>query len=548
MNKKGNARMKHDIEQERYVERFVLNEFIDVVLTQFGKTEILVEGEPFEICKHVLVSMPAGQFEGINSIDQLAATKAAKESERLYRSNMGDPEFCKAAYWAHCSNLQAWVEHDYDTHILHSNLSFSLLKELVKRDDQKAKRVLEAEIVDRIKENYYDTTFAIIVTFRPYFEYRNHVYDKLEDMVWNAIIAHASDEVLQRLVEEHSNIFPVQVLDALNTRPVFGTLLRVKKFLGDSNYSPEVYEAARSSEQVILGAFKYPSCYPGDLVEILFANSNVDHDMRIKIAKTCILTRKLARSIIDTEDAELLLALASNTNLPWMPNIVKILLDNAMVRRRNRDAVDVEIAIRTLKVRDNIVRKCLYTIFNNNDYRCNTKGKPRYYHVIAVNYPDVPLRKRLARTTIPEEIARQLVRDPSLSVRLALAGNAQWFGNGILMPLLRRSRLERGKNEHQRLLKVLAGREGLPLITCMNVYREGNDGVLLELARNATIPKQVLHLLYRSSSKVVKRSVISTLAFVNGSNAPPVETTNTVAREQKKPRQETLQSFVEGES
>jgi len=31
-------------------------------------------------------------------------------------------------FWGHCSNLQTWVEHNYDTNILDDNLAFPLLK------------------------------------------------------------------------------------------------------------------------------------------------------------------------------------------------------------------------------------------------------------------------------------------------------------------------------------------------------------------------------------------------------------------------------------
>ena len=40
-------------------------------------------------------------------------------------------------FWAHCSNIQAWAENNYDTQMLHSNLSFPLLKKLNQTKSQK---------------------------------------------------------------------------------------------------------------------------------------------------------------------------------------------------------------------------------------------------------------------------------------------------------------------------------------------------------------------------------------------------------------------------
>ncbi|MFX1481475.1 MAG: leucine-rich repeat domain-containing protein [Promethearchaeota archaeon] len=57
-------------------------------------------------------------------------------------------------FWAHCSNLQTWYEYDYNTRLLHSNLAFPLLKELVRLGDSKASNVFTEQIAIRLEENY----------------------------------------------------------------------------------------------------------------------------------------------------------------------------------------------------------------------------------------------------------------------------------------------------------------------------------------------------------------------------------------------------------
>lgn len=52
-------------------------------------------------------------------------------------------------FWAHCSNMEVWAEHDYDSRLLHSNLSFPLLKKLTELGDPIAKKRFKEEIGTR---------------------------------------------------------------------------------------------------------------------------------------------------------------------------------------------------------------------------------------------------------------------------------------------------------------------------------------------------------------------------------------------------------------
>ena len=54
-------------------------------------------------------------------------------------------------FWGHCSNLQMWHEHNYDTRLLHSNLSFPLLRKLADVGDPQAMRVFKEEIAKRFE-------------------------------------------------------------------------------------------------------------------------------------------------------------------------------------------------------------------------------------------------------------------------------------------------------------------------------------------------------------------------------------------------------------
>jgi len=57
-------------------------------------------------------------------------------------------------FWGHCSNIQAWVEHDYDTRILMSNIAFPLLRELTRSGDPLASKIFKEEIALRLESGY----------------------------------------------------------------------------------------------------------------------------------------------------------------------------------------------------------------------------------------------------------------------------------------------------------------------------------------------------------------------------------------------------------
>ncbi len=71
----------------------------------------------------------------------------------------------------HCSNLQVWVENNYDTCLLHKNLAFPLLKKLSSVGDPVAKEVLVQEIVERFKSKSTSVqTFLIQQGFLSFLE------------------------------------------------------------------------------------------------------------------------------------------------------------------------------------------------------------------------------------------------------------------------------------------------------------------------------------------------------------------------------------------
>lgn len=139
---------------------FHINQFLSVRLER-GQTMIYIAGQRFIQCKHLILDIPVSEinvFEEIDSIDD-ATEKVGINSQRNIRRAMISPE---VEFWGHCSNLQAWYEHDYDTRILHSNLAFALLGKLAEVGDPLAKKVFKSELVARY-ESGTDRTREYII-------------------------------------------------------------------------------------------------------------------------------------------------------------------------------------------------------------------------------------------------------------------------------------------------------------------------------------------------------------------------------------------------
>ncbi|MBA7560781.1 hypothetical protein ES708_02412 [subsurface metagenome] len=101
-------------------------------------------------------------YDEVDSIDE-AANLYSKHvfQNRIVRGPMAIPvpdqrhEITpEQEFWGHCSNIQAWVEHDYDTRILMRNISFPLLRELAKAGDPVASKVFKEEIALRLESGY----------------------------------------------------------------------------------------------------------------------------------------------------------------------------------------------------------------------------------------------------------------------------------------------------------------------------------------------------------------------------------------------------------
>jgi len=142
-----------------FTSKFKINDYITLRLEN-RKTNIYVKSKLFRQCKSLFLVIPKDstkRYNEINSIDGAANEMQHRDDLTHYdHPHISERE----EFWAHCSNLQVWVEHGYDTRLLHSNLAFPLLKVLTEEGDPRAKGMLKEEIINRL-----DSGDESVITF-----------------------------------------------------------------------------------------------------------------------------------------------------------------------------------------------------------------------------------------------------------------------------------------------------------------------------------------------------------------------------------------------
>lgn len=189
-----------------------INNFISVRL-EGRETTIYIRDSPFKQCKGLVLSIPVkdiDSFNEINSIDEAAELYSKKyefNQHNVWNDGLIPLEDFRddkaqftpeQEFWVHSSNLQTWVEHNYDTRLLHSNLAFPLLQELVKAGDLKAVKAFKDEVAKRLSSGYYSTVVYLIE--QDYLENFNseEIQTLFEKFDYNLLLKNAKDLLLFR--------------------------------------------------------------------------------------------------------------------------------------------------------------------------------------------------------------------------------------------------------------------------------------------------------------------------------------------------------------
>jgi len=140
---------------------FKINNYLKLKL-EHSKTNIYVGDRLFRQCKYLMLNLPFTKirdFDYIESIDEAAEKlDASMEEGGKYKYKIS-PE---TEFWAHCSNIQLWYEHEYATHLLHRNLAFPLLRALTLEGDPLATKIFKEEIARRFESGYPPVVLYLI--------------------------------------------------------------------------------------------------------------------------------------------------------------------------------------------------------------------------------------------------------------------------------------------------------------------------------------------------------------------------------------------------
>ena len=143
--------------------KFQINKFIELRLED-GRSNIYVDNQYFRQSKYVLLRKTLFEIEDEGILDVDSIDELAEQLDHSLRQKL--PEVVdipvETQFWVHCSNIQAWAEHGYDSRMLHSNLSFPLLKRLSEVGDSTARKVFKDEIAERFASKHKPVSLFLI--------------------------------------------------------------------------------------------------------------------------------------------------------------------------------------------------------------------------------------------------------------------------------------------------------------------------------------------------------------------------------------------------
>lgn len=179
------------IQKPIIIKEFKISDLITLKLEN-DKINIYVNGKLFNQCKYLLINIGVNEVEDydeIESIDEAVEVYNYNKDHETHKVEI-DPE---TEFMGHCSNLQAWVENNYNLGLLHSSLSFPLLARLVKEGDKKAEITLKEEVLERINSNSEKViTYFVNEKYLDLF-----TYEELQTIFDKVIIT--NQQLLQRL-------------------------------------------------------------------------------------------------------------------------------------------------------------------------------------------------------------------------------------------------------------------------------------------------------------------------------------------------------------
>ena len=238
---------------------YQINDYLTLKLENKATT-IYIDGKQFIQCKFLLLNIPPDKvrdFDDIESIDEAA--------ERLnhgleFQNNIKIKIPPETEFWAHCSNLQVWVEYNYNPSLLHSNLAYPLLEAITDAGDPIAKEVFKREIKIRFESfNFSTQQYLIENGYLNYFnkEERNELSKLiLDENVWmncgyNYLNANKKKKALESFLHAR-NINPINLNALLGIAQVY---VRTKEYDRALQIYNEILEYYPENKKALNGKY-----------------------------------------------------------------------------------------------------------------------------------------------------------------------------------------------------------------------------------------------------------------------------------------------------
>ncbi len=216
------------------IKKFKINNYLTLKLID-DKTYIYVSNKRYRELEK-LFYQPKDNFKKIDrevkSMDDLAEILDHYDRD-IMRYEYKIPS--KDLFWGHCSNIQVWVEENYNTVYLHRNLAFPLLRKLLKEEDPIALKVYKKEIEKRFKDG--------ILKVKSY-------------IIQNGYLKDFDRDDLLKLLEEFIQEYPELNHDYLSRNLRTKTILLKKFILYVDNYEKFLEKIFDYAEYDLLEDFK----------------------------------------------------------------------------------------------------------------------------------------------------------------------------------------------------------------------------------------------------------------------------------------------------
>jgi len=341
---------------------FRVNDYITLKLVK-DKTIIYIKDKEFQQCKYILLINPHNKEDQryIHSIDEAKEKLSLDLEETIFQETITPEDLGitpEEEFWAHSSNLQAWYENKYDSDLLHSNLSFPLLKKLTEVGDLLAKKVFKQEIIKRFEESeksLFVKTIDYLISQK---------YLKFLDKTEMEVISFLLRNILYNLTKNNHFddilfLLEIQILNYLKKEDLI--------FLFESkeiNFFNTVLESVKNVDES-------SSVFAYELGEPIFHNKNVDLNYNILKEKILTVVKGNNKEHITAMIILRLLELLRDDDLfALMENADYCLLEFILINLKSDYYISEEFDIWIhdfFKRISHIIRQYIINIIKNND-------------------------------------------------------------------------------------------------------------------------------------------------------------------------------------